>query len=1088
MTQRALVSTAFIAALAAAGCTASESVLEPGATSFVTQEPEFNNNNNNNYGGASDMGLAASADGGTGGSPGAPMGRTGTVEEGDIYRIDHNRLFYFNTYRGLIIYDLSDAQHPQKISRVPVYGYPVEMYVENDRVYALVRDALYLTQDANGQKFDEHHTSQLISIDISDLGNPKVVTTIDIIGQLREGLSRKIDDTIYVVSYFPQNYYDLWWSDWGWYGPIDTDKEQAWVYSFNIADPAHPQLVDKLQMFEGGSASTPAGGSGSVDRWFQGVTISATANTLHVVENWQTYGYVPYGPQGCGASFSNQQAVVSIVDISDPTGQIKLYTKFDTYGALRDQFKQTYVYDDASKKAYYFGIFERQEWESSACSGNSFVQNSFQTWDVTDAAHPQRVGFLPFGDKNEAVSASIFDTSRHVAYAITARAVDPMFAIGFSDPTTPTVLSQIDGLSGNINVFSFVGSNQFLMGIGTDNSDACTGFATGSTSWHTGVSVSILDVKDLNATRLVQRGCIDVKDAQWVGSPANWNLDQGHKMIGLGSDGTTSVVTVPVDYWKRTDDPYWYWYEGGSSVGMMSFDLSVYDPTKPETQQTVLTNHGSFDHAHGSVRRTIVFNHEESVGTRRMVLNLSDTYLSLFDIQDLDHPTKQSELELAPDVQELYKFGDYMVEHVRDEPDRYTAYDLRSEFRIKPIGGRLDDTAPVASFAVGQVERVLRWKDSLVIFRHPPSGPGPYLPSSQLVVYDLSNPTAPTLRSRTDLGFVASYGYYGWWCGWRGYFGGWWWSSPSSWMSIDDGVVFEVDDYGGYPDYSLSRRLVYVDLGNLDAPQVHSHDLPTNATKVTGITPDESDPSGFFVTLKDHVGDLPGQGDYKIALYKYYAQRWQVRDGDVVAGDATNLPGQLVRSWKSGDRTMLLAQDYVYQWSQLANAAYGYYASDPRLHLLERTGAAQGTLRDSLVAQGRYLQDLTADGDRLYLRTGYNTNVGYWDVDPAKRPDTSDHLSIFELGEQKLDRKFDGSIGLARFDIMGSGGDRLFLRLYGDGVLVLNAADPQAPRGEAFLRTLGWGTHLELSGTTMFVAAGQFGVFQRELATSTLKP
>src|SRR5262249_8632616 len=169
------------------------------------------------------------------------------------------------------------------------YGYPVEMYVDGNLVYALIRDAMYLTQDAAGAKYAKHDVSQLLAIDVSDLAHPKLIKTIDIIGQLREGVSRKIDDTIYVVSYIPGGYYGWWWWDWGWYGQIDTTKEQAWVYSFNVQNPSDPQLVDKLKIFEGGSYQASGDGT-STSRWFQGVAISATANTLHVVQNWQTYG------------------------------------------------------------------------------------------------------------------------------------------------------------------------------------------------------------------------------------------------------------------------------------------------------------------------------------------------------------------------------------------------------------------------------------------------------------------------------------------------------------------------------------------------------------------------------------------------------------------------------------------------------------------------------------------------------------------------------------------------------------------------------------------------------------------------------
>jgi len=54
-------------------------------------------------------------------------------------------------------------------------------------------------------------------------------------------------------------------------------------------------------------------------------------------------------------------------------------------------FPMTYLYDPATQKGHYFGIFERQEWSSSGCSGSSFVQNNFESWDVTDGNAPVRV-------------------------------------------------------------------------------------------------------------------------------------------------------------------------------------------------------------------------------------------------------------------------------------------------------------------------------------------------------------------------------------------------------------------------------------------------------------------------------------------------------------------------------------------------------------------------------------------------------------------------------------------------------------------------------------------------------------------------
>ena len=71
---------------------------------------------------------------------------------------------------------------------------------------------------------------------------------------------------------------------------------------------------------------------------------------------------------------------------------------------------------------------------------------------------------------------------------------------------------------------------------------------------------------------------------------------------------------------------------------------------------------------------------------------------------------------------------------------------------------------------------------------------------------------------------------------------------------------------------------------------------------------------------------------------------------------------------------------------------------------------------------------------------------------------------------------------------MGAQPGRLFLQVSGAGVLVVDTSNESAPFGRSFLRTLGWGSHLEFSGSTLFAAAGNFGVFQKSLDDAKLSP
>ena len=427
--------------------------------------------------------------------------------------------------------------------------------------------------------------------------------TIDIVGELREGVSRKIDDTVYVVSYIPQSYY------WGWSYEQDTTvapKEQAWVYSFNVADPQNLRLVQKLKIFEGGSlyAEDPVTG-GSVDRYFSGVAISATSNSLMVVENWHVSAWTPgtgtpTGRYTCGSYANDQRAIVSIVDVSDPTGVIRLHTRFQTQGSLGDQFKQTYVYDEATGTATYYGIFARQAWSSSDCVGTQFVQNSIESWDVTNGAAPVRLDALDFGKPNETVRGSAFDPSRKVAYAITAQAIDPLYVLSYADRSNLAIRSEIDGLSGDMTLFRLVEGNQYLIGIGRDASQTCSGFQGSESRRGIGMAVSLIDVRNLDGIRLMQRQCVAVDNAEWVGSEINWNLDQAHKMIGMHSDGTTNVLTVPVSYYKRSQDNSWYWYRWETAVGIMSWDVAAFDPAK---QPAASDRHQELRHVPAPERR-----------------------------------------------------------------------------------------------------------------------------------------------------------------------------------------------------------------------------------------------------------------------------------------------------------------------------------------------------------------------------------------------------------------------------------------------------------------------------------------------------
>ena len=103
---------------------------------------------------------------------------------------------------------------------------------------------------------------------------------------------------------------------------------------------------------------------------------------------------------------------------------------------------------------------------------------------------------------------------------------------------------------------------------------------------------------------------------------------------------------------------------------------------------------------------------------------------------------------------------------------------------------------------------------------------------------------------------------------------------------------------------------------------------------------------------------------------------------------------------------------------------------------------------------------------------------------------------IFDLTGNKLAEAYNQATRMYNVQLMGTHGGKLFVNLTGnggfykyaggqggggDGILVVDIANPAAPRGVRFLRTLGFATHLEFFGNDVYVASGYFGLFHLDL-------
>lgn len=179
----------------------------PGQSEFTSAPPAGQRQGGRDTSGSASPpqaeGDSASSSGAGGGA--APR----TVEETDLYRLEGDRLYYLNAYRGLMVFDVSDIDHPQLLGRSAIYGSPVEMIVRDGVAVVVVSD-WYGTAD-DGQPF---HGSIVRGIDAHDPANIHSLGEARLGGWVRD--TRIVGDVLYAVSEDYGWYYGVW--DGGYYG------------------------------------------------------------------------------------------------------------------------------------------------------------------------------------------------------------------------------------------------------------------------------------------------------------------------------------------------------------------------------------------------------------------------------------------------------------------------------------------------------------------------------------------------------------------------------------------------------------------------------------------------------------------------------------------------------------------------------------------------------------------------------------------------------------------------------------------------------------------------------------------------------
>lgn len=165
-----------------------------GQTSFESAPPN----------GSQGRGGVDVADGNADAPPGQGSGgmQARTVEETDLYRLEGNRLYYLNGYRGLMVFDVTNPDRPALLGRSPIFGQPVDMIVRNGVAIVVIGDWFGRMED--GTPF---HGSIVRGLDATDPANIRVLGEARLGGWVRD--DRVVGDVIYAVS---EDY--GWWYGW----------------------------------------------------------------------------------------------------------------------------------------------------------------------------------------------------------------------------------------------------------------------------------------------------------------------------------------------------------------------------------------------------------------------------------------------------------------------------------------------------------------------------------------------------------------------------------------------------------------------------------------------------------------------------------------------------------------------------------------------------------------------------------------------------------------------------------------------------------------------------------------------------------
>ncbi|MBN1607609.1 MAG: beta-propeller domain-containing protein, partial [Polyangiaceae bacterium] len=493
-----------------------------GATEFetATEEPSsgsYSSSNGSRTGVAGGAEEASDTSAPTADDPSAAGGAetaTREIVEADIVQMSGNILYVLNSYRGLVLIDMSQPDSPFVAGRVPFQATPVDMYLREGRAYIVMSD--YFTywqfdEDADPLGF---HGSRILVVDVDDPNNPQTITGYNIDGEVTD--TRIVGDVLYAVSHRNPEYWRYDTNDW---------EDTTWVLSINVADPDDIHEVDR---------ETFPGASQVIQVFPSSISVAAVDPNYYLVNDT-----------------NSQQTLITYLDISDPAGEIRVGGTAYVPGVVPDKFKMD-LYDDHLRI-----VSNNWYWQSDSPA-------TLSVFDVSDPSVMTPTAQIEVaGDVADTTSyvrpqATRFDQAKLLAnlcwYVYTnnrSRQVCRIDLYDLADPNAPEKVGEI-AAAGAVTHFEPRGDRIIALGTHIVN----------ETTWTSQVRLELFDVSNLAVTRSLS--AIDIGDEYSSSTALN-----DYKALKVLDD--LNMVLLPLNWSvvtgqdSRGNDIYTY-YQGAQIV------------------------------------------------------------------------------------------------------------------------------------------------------------------------------------------------------------------------------------------------------------------------------------------------------------------------------------------------------------------------------------------------------------------------------------------------------------------------------------------------------------------------------------------